>query len=368
MESQREAPAPSAPLALGKRPRALTFPGSLRHRDFRLLWLGTLAFSSTNIFQFFAIARLIEDHFPRVLGESFPILLMLGLVGLIRGASMLLFTIPGGALADRHNRRSLALLTQCVAVALVVLFSLLLAMGSIQLWQVFLLLFAPSASQMFDLPARQALIPQLVEPREITNAVALFTGAMQTSMTYSAFLAGYTLDTMGIAGTYAISGIGHGSLLLALLLIKPREQTTPLSRTSLLSQVREGFGYARQSPTIMGILIIAFTISALGMATIANLTPYWMLRVLKVSPTTWGLLASMWGLGSLVTAYSLSALRGAGHRPALPGRSLPLRLAAHRLGANPLGSGCGGNTVRPGEQLQCPYGLGRRHDPEPGPR
>ena len=269
-------------------------------------------FSSTNIFQYFAIGRLIEDYFPRVLGPSFPILLMLGIVGLIRGASMVLFTILGGVLADRYDRRNLALVTQCVAVTLVGLFAVLMALGSIQLWQVFLLLFATSASQMFDLPARQALLPQLVEPREITNAVALFMAAMQTSLTYSAFLAGYSLDTLGISGTYAISGLGHISLLLALLFMRPRGRPASSSQLGMLPQVREGFRYARHNHTILGILIIASIVSALGMATIANLTPYWMLRVLEVSPTTWGLTATMWGIGSLATAYTLSALRDAG--------------------------------------------------------
>ncbi|MEE8369983.1 MAG: hypothetical protein V3S00_04355 [Dehalococcoidia bacterium] len=97
MGDREEIPVP----ATGQRHIALEPLATLRHRDFRLLWMGTLALSSTNIFQFFAIAQLIQEHFPRVLGPSFPVLLMLGIVGFIRGAGMVIFTLLGGVLADR---------------------------------------------------------------------------------------------------------------------------------------------------------------------------------------------------------------------------------------------------------------------------
>ena len=169
------------------------------------------------IFQIYAIGKLVAVYFPRVLGPSFPIFLMLGLAGLIRGTSMILFAIPGGALADRFDRRRLAIITQVIALLLVSLFSLLLAAGSIQVWQVFLLLFATSTTQAFDLPAQQALIPQLVGPEEVANGVTLLMGATQTSMVYTSLLSGYALDALSIAGCYALIAISSAGLLLALL-------------------------------------------------------------------------------------------------------------------------------------------------------
>ncbi|MEE8369982.1 MAG: MFS transporter, partial [Dehalococcoidia bacterium] len=202
----------------------------------------------------------------------------------------------------------MALVTQAVSIILIGLFSLLLALGSIQLWQVLVLVFATSAGTSFGLPARQALLPQLVERREIPSAVALFTAAMQTSLTYSSFLAGWSLGTLGIAATFALSGIGNASLFLALLFIRPRGAAAPDSgQPGMLPQIREGFRYAQHNHTVLSILIIIFTLSALGLSTVANLTPNWMFQVMDVSPTTWGLLATMWGVGSLVAAYGFSA-------------------------------------------------------------
>ncbi len=304
MGDREEIPVP----ATGQRHLVLEPLGTLRHRDFRLLWMGTLALSSTNVFQFFAIGLLIQEHFPRVLGPSFPVLLILGVVGFIRGAGMVIFTLLGGVLADRYDRRNLALITQGVSVILIGLFSLLLALGSIQLWQVLLLVFATSAGTSFGLPARQALLPQLVERREVPSAVALFTAAVQSSITYSSFLAGWSLGTLGIAATFALSGVGNAILFLALMFMRHRGAGAADSRQpGMLLQVREGFRYGRRNHTVLGILIVVFTLSAVGLSTVANLTPNWMFSVMDVSPTTWGLLATMWGVGSLVAAYGILA-------------------------------------------------------------
>jgi MFS family permease len=301
-----------APIAIGAVPARDSFLGltafaSLRHRDFRVLWLGMLLSSSTIMFQWFAVGRLIEDHFPRTLGESFPILLMLGMAGLTRGLGMFIFSIPGGALADRYDRRNLSIMTQVAGIAFAATFSLLIALDLIQLWHVFLLLFATAAAQTFDLPARQALIPQLVEMRDITNAVALFTAAMQTSFAFSPLLAGYFLDTLGLAGTYGASIVGHLVLLLALLMVRPRGRAAE-THEGILRQVRDGIRYARHNHAIFGVLAVSFIIFAIGMSVIINLSPFWILRVLEASPTTWGILATVWGVGAVSTSYFLSSL------------------------------------------------------------
>jgi MFS family permease len=280
---------------------------SLRHRDFRILWLGMLLSSSTIMFQWFAIGRLIEDYFPKALGESFPILLMLGIAGLTRGLGLFVFSIAGGAFADRHDRRSIAIFTQTAGIVLSGLFALLIALDWIQIWQVFVLLFLVSATQTFDLPSRQAMIPQLVERGEITNAVSLFTASMQTSFAVAPLFAGYFVDSVGVAGTYAASITGYAALLLALLFIHPRGRPPRELQTGMLADVGEGVRYSQANRAIFGLLAVSFTVSAIGLSVIINLSPYWILRVLDVSPTTWGVLAAIWGTGAVLTSYFLSA-------------------------------------------------------------
>ncbi len=294
-------------LPVGNRPGFFQ-SGALRHRDFRLLWAGMLFSGSTLMFQAFAIGGLIVDYFPKVLGPGFPILLMLGIAGLTRGAGMFLFSMVGGALADRHDRRNLAVATQAAGLIIVLLFSLLIALEWLPLWVVFGFLFLTSAGVMFDLPARQALIPQLVEPQDINNGVALFTAATQSSIAVSPLFAGYFLDHLGIAGTYAASGLGHAALLLALLLIRPRGvEREGVRHPHILKQISEGFSFARGNRSILGILVLITLVSCFGMAIIANLSPFWLLRVLNQSSTTWGFTAAAWGVGGVITAYFLSS-------------------------------------------------------------
>jgi len=281
--------------------------GALRHRDFRILWLGMLLSSSTIMFQWFTIGRLIENYFPQALGESFPILLMLGIAGLTRGLGMFTFSMIGGALADRHDRRLLAIANQSAGICVAITFSLLIALDWIELWHVFVLLFAAAATQTFDLPARQALIAQVVEPQDLTNATALFAAAAQTSFALSPLFAGYFVDTLGLAGTYAASIIGYAALLIALLVMRPAGKPAEHPHQGMLEQMRTGIRHAMNDRAILGILAVSFTTSAIAMSVIINLSPYWILRVLDVSPTTWGLLAAIWGTGAVMTSYFLSS-------------------------------------------------------------
>jgi MFS family permease len=189
----------------------------------------------------------------------------------------------------------------------VAIFALLIALDWIELWQVFLLLFLVSATQTFDLPARQALIPQLVEREEITNAVSLFTVSMQTSFAVAPLFAGYFVDSVGVAGTYAASISGYAALLIALLFIHPRGRPVrEAGGGGMLADVGEGVRYSQSHRVIFGLLAVSFTVSAIAMSVLINLSPYWILRVLDVSPTTWGFLAAIWGSGAVLASFFLS--------------------------------------------------------------
>ncbi|MBI2912365.1 MAG: MFS transporter [Chloroflexi bacterium] len=310
MEAGEELAIPPAPTIAVSRPSFLGLAalGALRHRDFRVLWLGMLLASSTIMFQYMAIGRLIETHFPRALGQSFPVLLMLGIAGLTRGAGVLISALMGGAFADRLNRRRLAIGTQLAALCVGGLFALLILLDAIQVWQVFVLLFAAAATQSFDLPARQAIIVEVVEPQDITNAVSLSTAALQTSFAIAPLLAGTALDTLGIGGAFALSLGGHVAVLSSLLLIHYRGRRLPAS-PSMLSHIAEGMGYARRHREVLTLLLVSFTVSAFAMGAIYNLSPYWVPRVLHGSPFQWGVVGAFWGLGYIVSGYGLSFAR-----------------------------------------------------------
>lgn len=151
MEASEEVaigPSLDTAIATGVPQRRFSGVAALRHRDFRILCAGMLLASSSIMFQYMAIGQLISEYFPRVLGDSFPVLLMLGMVGLTRGAGVLIFSVVGGAFADRLNRRKIAIATQVVALPVSGLFTVLIVADAIQVWQVFVLLFATAGYQL----------------------------------------------------------------------------------------------------------------------------------------------------------------------------------------------------------------------------
>ncbi len=108
--------------------------------------------------------------------------------------------------------------------------------------------------------------------------------------------------------------VWHAVMLLAMLFIRPRGLAGVPQHEGILAQVRDGIRYARGNETVFAILVISFTLSASAMSVIINLSPYWVLRVLDVSPTTWGLLAAIWGVGAVLTSYTLSGMGGFGNK------------------------------------------------------
>jgi MFS family permease len=135
---------------------------------------------------------------------------------------MLLFSMYGGALADRMDQRTLLISTQSCAFAIYALLSALVIMDAIALWQTFVLIFFAAAVEAVDAPARQALIPHLVPRGHIGNAVALLTAAQISAFAYLPPLAGVAIDLVGVGGAFAISLSGHAVVIGALLIMRVR--------------------------------------------------------------------------------------------------------------------------------------------------
>src|SRR5678816_4446195 len=133
-------------------------PPALKQRNFALLWSGLLiSMIGTQMQQwalFWHISQLSKD----------PI--AVSVVGGVRFVAVLCFSLIGGLVADRYNRRTILFFTQSTAMLVAVVLGLLTLSGAIRLWHIYLLTAIQAVSMAFDLPARQALMPNLV-PRDI---------------------------------------------------------------------------------------------------------------------------------------------------------------------------------------------------------
>ncbi len=273
------------------------FP-ALQHRDFRILWFGMFFSSATMMFQFYA-----QGWF--VLGMTGSAGL-LGLLGVSRGTGMLLFSLYGGALADRMDRRTLLMATQSTAFAVYGLLSILVITDHVGLWLAFALIFVSASVESMDAPARQALVPHLVPREHLPNAVALFMAAQVSSYAFLPPMAGLAIETIGVGGAFALSLIGHAVVVLALLTLKVRARPAR-GASSVFRSVGDGITYAAGRPRVLWVLAFGVFLGILGFPIISTLAPYWMKHELGLGAGGWTLMGWMWGLGTLVSTVTLSA-------------------------------------------------------------
>lgn len=283
---------------------------SFRHRDYTLLWLGMFMGSALMPMQFVTQVLFLADR----TGEGSRLVLA-GLLGATRGGAMLAFSLFGGALADRLDRRRLLMATQTLgmttsaAVAVVMLTS---PGGDGLTVGLFLaLIFVASGLAAVDAPTRIAMVPELVGRDDLPNAIALDAVAMQIAFPIGLPLTGVLIDSIGYGWTYVVTLWAYVSIVGALALMRYRRTLPPRGR-SVVRDVRLGVQYARRHTAVLWIILLTFSVNGLGFPVVANLGPVWTSRVLGLSATGVGLLAMTWGVGSMAASL---AMTNVGHFP-----------------------------------------------------
>jgi MFS family permease len=278
---------------------------ALQHRDFRILWFGMFFSSATMMFQFYA-----QGWFIVSLTDSAAIL---GLLGVVRGLAMLIFSLYGGALADRVDRRTLLMVTQGSALCIFAVLAILVSLDWISLWPALGLIFLAASVESMDQPTRQALLPHLVPRRHIANAVSLFTAAQISAYAFFPPFAGIAIEYIGVGGAFGISLFGHAAVIIALLLMRTTAKPHSAGRESLPAAVAGGIRYAAARPNVRWILTYGFLVGALGFPIISTLAPYWMKNELGLDASGWTLMGWAWGIGTLVATVFLSTRKTFDH-------------------------------------------------------
>ena len=271
---------------------------ALRHRDFRVLWIGMVLASFTFVFQYYAQIWLIYG-----LGGS---AILLGLLGLVRGVAVVSFGAVGGVFADRLDRRRLLVVTELLGLGLNGTLAILAITDVVTPWTAFALIFASAAVLSVDAPIRQALIPELVPPAAVPNAVALMTGARMGAFALVPVAAGFVIDALGPGGAYAVSLAGHLVVIAALLMMRYRGTERAAAREPFLRSLRVGLDYTLASRSILWIIVIMFLTSAFGMAIYNGPIAKWAGDVLELTPGRYGILAATFGVGTLIASYGLA--------------------------------------------------------------
>lgn len=279
--------------------------GVLRHRDFRLLWCGLVVSAVGTWMQIVAQALLVLDL-------SHGSALALGCVSLAQAAAFLVFALWGGAMADRVDKRRLLIVTQTLCLLIATLLGVLTARHVIAVWMVVGLAFLQGAALSFDQPARGALVPELVPPQELFNAVSLQSTVFTGASTLGPALAGFGLAVLGYAGNFFANAMSYLGVIGALLAIRTPRGSAPL-RVANPRAIRDALATVRADTALPALIGVYGALLFLGPSSTV-LVPIMGRSVLHVGPERIGTLFSSYGLGAVLGGLGLATLDNPAHK------------------------------------------------------
>ena len=278
---------------------------ALEHRNFRLLWIGLLVSMTGSLMQNAAILWHVS-----LLVSPDRKGLALGLVGLVRVAPIVVFSMLSGVVADVWNRRKLMLLTQSAATMVALVLAILTFRGLTQVWPIYLLAALGSSAGAFDLPARQSLIPMLVPREHLPNAISLNSIMFQTTSVIGPSLGGILIATSSVAWVYVVNAVSFLFVLAALLMMRgipARQEAEGGSKNEVsLHAALEGLRFVFQSPVIRSTMVLDFLATFFSSAT--ALLPIFAQDVLRVGAQGYGWLYAAPAAGALVTSTAMVLL------------------------------------------------------------
>jgi MFS family permease len=289
----------SDPVITDAKERRTAF-SSLRHRNFRLLWMGQIVSVTGSQMQLVAI-----NWHVYLLTHS---ALALGMVGAFRAIPIILCSLMGGVVADVVDRRRLMMITQSIMLACSGTLSWVTSRGLTRVWPIFLLTAIASAAWAFDTPARQSLMPTLVPTKDFPNAVSLSMLMFQIGMIAGPSLAGFVLASHGPDLVYAINSASFVAVIVGLALMRvsgrPAEGTKKSSVS--LAALMEGLRFVWQTPIIVQTMTLDFV--ATFFASANQLLPIFAKDILKVGAQGLGFLAAAPAIGAVIAGLLVARL------------------------------------------------------------
>ncbi len=273
------------------------------YRDFRLVWLGACTSSVGTWMQIVAQGWLIY----RLTHSSF----LLGLDQFLGGIPIFLFSLVGGVVADRIERRKILLGSQYVQLTSAALLTILVATGMVRIWQILCLSFVSGLAQAFGGPAYQALIPNLVDREDMPNAIALNSIQFNLAVTIGPALAGQALAKLGEAWCFGLNTVSFLAPIVALSLITTRflpQKTTD----SMFRSLKEGIKFVHHQEAMKALIAMAFLMTALSMPLRSQLPVF--VGLFHGGPESYGNWLSLLGVGSIAGSLLIAGLGNIRHK------------------------------------------------------
>jgi len=272
---------------------------ALRHRDFRLLWLGQIVSVTGSQMQFVAI----NWHVYLLTKSAFA----LGLVGLFRGVPIIVCSLAGGVVADAFDRKRTMVVTQTIMLLTAALLTAETLSGLKSVWPIYALSALSAAAQAFDTPARQALMPTLVPEEDFPNAVSLGIIVFNIAIILGPAIAGFILAETGPAIIYGFNSLSFLAVIGAVIAMRTSgKPDLQRGRREALSfgALKEGLRFVWQTPIIVQTMTLDFAATFFASATL--LLPIFAQERLHVGARGYGFLAAAPAIGSVLTALVMA--------------------------------------------------------------
>jgi predicted MFS family arabinose efflux permease len=271
---------------------------AFHYRDFRLMWIGACTSSIGTWMQIVAQGWLIY----RLSHSAF----LLALDQFLAGIPIFLFSLIGGVVADRIERRKILLMSQWVQMASAGTLTVLVVIGLQHVWPILCLSFVSGLAQAFGGPAYQALIPTLVDREDMPNAIALNSIQFNLAVTVGPALAGITLARFGEKWCFGLNALSFLAPVISLSIISARFLPEKSSE-SIFGSLKQGIRFVRQQGSMEALIVLAFCMTALSMP-MRTYIPVFVKDIFHRGPETYGNLLSLMGVGSICGSLAVAGI------------------------------------------------------------
>ena len=257
---------------------------------------------------------------------------LLGLDGFLAQIPILLFSLIGGVIADRIDRRRVLLGSQYVQMACAFLLTALIAFNVVKVWHILTLSFVVGLGQSFGGPAYSALLPTLVDPEDLTNAIAMNSIQFNLARILGPTIGGIAYTTLGATWCFTLNGISYIAVIASLLMIHVRFVPAK-TQQRVLSSMKEGIQFIRQRDGMSALVVLAFCTTLFGFS-LNGFLPVFVQNIFHGGPEIYTVLLVSSGAGSISGALTVAAmekLKGQGRTTLLILISLGILIAGFAL-------------------------------------
>ncbi len=231
---------------------------------------------------------------------------LLALDQFLAGIPIFLFSLIGGVVADRTERRKILLVSQYVQMASAATLTILVTFGLTHVWPILCLSFASGFAQAFGGPAYQALIPTLVDREDMPNAIALNSIQFNLAVTVGPALAGITLARLGEKWCFGLNALSFLAPVISLSIISAR-YLPEKSGESMYKSLKQGIHFIWHQGAMVALIVLAFSMTFLSMP-MRTYIPVFVKDIFHRGPETYGNLLSLMGVGSIFGSLGVASL------------------------------------------------------------